>query len=107
MTQGGARGGSARRLRRGREDGPRRVRRERGSPAANTRWRILQGRALPSIRIETPRSFYDYEAKYFRDDTKYHCPSGLSAAGRAAPRESRARRRSTPRARKAGAAWIS
>ncbi|MEJ0038839.1 MAG: D-alanine--D-alanine ligase [Gammaproteobacteria bacterium] len=40
---------------------------------------ILQGRALPSIRIETPRSFYDYEAKYFRDDTKYHCPSGLSA----------------------------
>ena len=41
---------------------------------------ILQGRALPSIRIETPRSFYDYEAKYFRDDTKYHCPSGLSGA---------------------------
>jgi len=40
---------------------------------------ILQGRALPSIRIETPRAFYDYEAKYFRDDTKYHCPSGLSA----------------------------
>ena len=39
---------------------------------------ILQGRALPSIRIETPRAFYDYEAKYFRDDTKYHCPSGLS-----------------------------
>src|SRR5262245_4402690 len=39
---------------------------------------ILQGRALPSIRIETPRSFYDYEAKYFRNDTKYHCPSGLS-----------------------------
>ena len=41
---------------------------------------ILQGRALPSIRIETPRSFYDYEAKYFRDDTKYHCPSGLSVS---------------------------
>jgi D-alanine-D-alanine ligase len=40
---------------------------------------ILQGKALPSIRIETPRTFYDYEAKYFRDDTKYHCPSGLSA----------------------------
>jgi D-alanine-D-alanine ligase len=40
---------------------------------------ILQGKALPSIRIETPRSFYDYEAKYFRDDTRYHCPSGLSA----------------------------
>ncbi|HEX4151318.1 MAG TPA: D-alanine--D-alanine ligase, partial [Steroidobacteraceae bacterium] len=33
---------------------------------------------LPSIRIETPKSFYDYEAKYFRDDTRYFCPSGLS-----------------------------
>ena len=41
---------------------------------------ILQGQALPSIRIETPRSFYDYEAKYLRDDTRYFCPSGLSAA---------------------------
>jgi D-alanine-D-alanine ligase len=39
---------------------------------------ILQGRALPSIRIETPNKFYDYEAKYFRNDTQYHCPSGLS-----------------------------
>lgn len=39
---------------------------------------ILQGRALPSIRIETPKAFYDYEAKYFRDDTRYHCPSGLA-----------------------------
>jgi D-alanine-D-alanine ligase len=39
---------------------------------------ILQGRALPSIRIETPKTFYDYEAKYFRDDTRYHCPSGLA-----------------------------
>jgi D-alanine-D-alanine ligase len=41
---------------------------------------ILHRRALPSIRIETPRSFYDYEAKYFRTDTSYFCPSGLSAA---------------------------
>ncbi len=40
---------------------------------------LLQGRPLPSIRIETPRSFYDYEAKYCRDDTQYFCPSGLSA----------------------------
>ena len=40
---------------------------------------VLQERALPSIRIETPRAFYDYEAKYFRDDTRYFCPSGLSA----------------------------
>ena len=27
---------------------------------------ILQGAALPSIRIEPPRTFYDYEAKYLR-----------------------------------------
>jgi D-alanine-D-alanine ligase len=40
---------------------------------------ILQGHALPSIRIQTPRSFYDYEAKYLRDDTQYFCPSGLSS----------------------------
>jgi len=40
---------------------------------------VLQGRALPSIRIETPATFYDYQAKYFRNDTKYSCPSGLSA----------------------------
>jgi len=42
---------------------------------------ILQGVALPSIRIETPRAFYDYEAKYLRDDTRYFCPSGLHAEG--------------------------
>jgi len=40
---------------------------------------MLQGQPLPSIRIETPRSFYDYEAKYLRDDTRYFCPSGLPA----------------------------
>ncbi|HEX4388130.1 MAG TPA: D-alanine--D-alanine ligase [Steroidobacteraceae bacterium] len=38
---------------------------------------ILKDAALPSIRIETPKTFYDYEAKYFRDDTRYFCPSGL------------------------------
>ena len=38
---------------------------------------ILQGEALPIIRIETPRVFYDYEAKYFSDDTRYFCPAGL------------------------------
>ena len=40
---------------------------------------ILQGETLPAIRIETPRSFYDYDAKYLRNDTRYHCPSGLSS----------------------------
>ncbi|MBS0579895.1 MAG: D-alanine--D-alanine ligase [Proteobacteria bacterium] len=44
---------------------------------------VLQDQALPSIRIETPKTFYDYEAKYFRDDTRYFCPSGLSAAAEA------------------------
>jgi D-alanine-D-alanine ligase len=39
---------------------------------------ILQGRALPAIRIETPNTFYDYEAKYLRNDTRYFCPCGLS-----------------------------
>jgi D-alanine-D-alanine ligase len=41
---------------------------------------IVQERALPSIRIEPATEFFDYQAKYFRDDTKYHCPSGLGAA---------------------------
>ena len=40
---------------------------------------VLQGRALPTIRIETPRVFYDYRAKYESDRTEYHCP-GTSAA---------------------------
>jgi len=40
---------------------------------------ILGSEALPAIRLETPRSFYDYEAKYLLDDTQYHCPCGLSA----------------------------
>jgi D-alanine-D-alanine ligase len=35
---------------------------------------VLQGKALPSIRIETPRVFYDYQAKYEEDTTRYFCP---------------------------------
>lgn len=34
---------------------------------------------LPSIRIQTANTFYDYEAKYHSDETQYFCPSGLSA----------------------------
>jgi len=41
---------------------------------------VLQGEALPSIRIETPRVFYDYRAKYESDRTEYHCP-GTTDAG--------------------------
>ncbi len=44
---------------------------------------VLKDRALPSIRIEPATEFYDYQAKYFRDDTQYHCPSGLPAAAEA------------------------
>ncbi len=39
---------------------------------------ILQGTALPSIRIVTPRVFYDYRAKYESDRTEYHCPGTAS-----------------------------
>ena len=41
---------------------------------------ILQGEALPLIRLETPHQFYDYEAKYHANTTRYHCPCGLPAA---------------------------
>jgi D-alanine-D-alanine ligase len=39
---------------------------------------ILQGEVLPSIRIVPATEFYDYQAKYFRNDTQYFCPSGLN-----------------------------
>jgi D-alanine-D-alanine ligase len=38
---------------------------------------IVNGRALPLIRIEAPQGNYDYHNKYFSDDTRYHCPSGI------------------------------
>ncbi len=40
---------------------------------------VLGRDALPLIRLETPRDFYDYEAKYVADDTRYICPCGLPA----------------------------
>ena len=36
--------------------------------------------ALPLIRIEAPQGNYDYQNKYFSDETKYHCPCGLHEA---------------------------
>jgi len=39
---------------------------------------------LPLIRLETPREFYDYAAKYESDTTQYHCPCGLPEAREAA-----------------------
>ncbi len=41
---------------------------------------LLGERALPAIRLETPRDFYDYAAKYEAGTTHYHLPSGLDEA---------------------------
>ncbi len=41
---------------------------------------ILGDTALPLVRIEAPGGNYDYQHKYFTDDTKYHCPCGLPPA---------------------------
>jgi len=40
---------------------------------------ILGDEALPAIHMETPREFYDYEAKYQANSTQYHCPCGLDS----------------------------
>ena len=40
---------------------------------------LVADQALPAICIETPRQFYDYQAKYTVHTTQYHCPSGLNA----------------------------
>ncbi len=44
---------------------------------------VLGTKALPLIKLETPRAFYDYEAKYRSDSTRYLCPCGLSPADEA------------------------
>ena len=41
---------------------------------------FLGDQALPLIRIEAPQGNYDYQNKYFSDETKYHCPCGLPEA---------------------------
>lgn len=43
---------------------------------------VLDGHALPVIRLQPPAdvAFYDYDAKYLRNDTTYGIPSGLSSA---------------------------
>ncbi len=41
---------------------------------------ILGDEALPIIKLETPRDFYDYQAKYVSDDTRYIIPCGLPPA---------------------------
>ena len=41
---------------------------------------VLENAVLPLIRIEAPQGNYDYQNKYFSDETQYHCPCGLPAA---------------------------
>ena len=41
---------------------------------------IIGDEAMPIIKIEPATDWYDYEAKYNRDDTKYLCPCGLPEA---------------------------
>ena len=40
---------------------------------------VLNGKALPIVRMSTENEFYDFEAKYLSDDTQYFCPSGLDS----------------------------
>ena len=48
---------------------------------------ILGDEALPLIRLETPRDFYDYDAKYLANDTRYILPCGLDDAKERALRQ--------------------
>jgi D-alanine-D-alanine ligase len=48
---------------------------------------MLTGQALPVIRIVPATEFYDYDAKYLRDDTEYRIPSGLGEKSEAEMRD--------------------
>ncbi|WP_432210561.1 D-alanine--D-alanine ligase [Marinobacter alkaliphilus] len=39
---------------------------------------LLQDKALPAIGLSTDHAFYDYDAKYLADDTRYRIPCGLA-----------------------------
>ncbi|KAF0814828.1 D-alanine--D-alanine ligase [Andreprevotia sp. IGB-42] len=41
---------------------------------------VLGGQVLPFVKIEPATEFYDYEAKYIRDDTVYVCPADIPSA---------------------------
>ena len=45
---------------------------------------FLEDHALPLVRIVAPDGNYDYQHKYFTDDTRYDCPCGLPAEQEAA-----------------------
>ena len=48
---------------------------------------ILGDTALPLILIEAPQGNYDYQNKYFSDETKYHCPAGIRSSAELTIRE--------------------
>ncbi|MCD4501919.1 D-alanine--D-alanine ligase [Chromobacterium vaccinii] len=48
---------------------------------------VIGDKAYPTIKIEPATEYYDYQAKYFRDDTVYRCPSGLAPEVEAKARE--------------------
>ncbi len=48
---------------------------------------IIHDTSLPLVRIEAPNGLYDYRAKYFSDETRYFCPSGLPAPAERAIQE--------------------
>ena len=50
---------------------------ERWISGAELTCAVLGRQALPLIRLETPHAFYDYDAKYQADSTRYLCPCGL------------------------------
>jgi D-alanine-D-alanine ligase len=66
-------GRTARRLRRGGKARPL-VIAEKGVLGGEYTCAIVGDTALPIIKIEPATDFYDYEAKYLRDDTQYRCP---------------------------------
>ncbi len=55
-----------------------RVMAERFLPGAEYTVSLLRGAWLPVIQLQTSHDFYDYEAKYEANDTRYICPSGLA-----------------------------
>lgn len=70
--------GSAFRRARGEHDErPRAAMAERYVAGGDYTCGILDGQALPIIRIEPEGEFYDYHAKYISEQTRYHCPAGL------------------------------
>jgi D-alanine-D-alanine ligase len=48
---------------------------------------MLDGEVLPAIKLETDHTFYDYDAKYLADDTRYLCPCGLNVEDEKSLRE--------------------